>query len=133
VIEPISVGRVLELHAEGIRRHGEGALDPPRRDCVEAAIGGALTAEGYVSAPGLVPGFVFAGYLGVSLMLRHCFSNGNKRAAWAAMVDTLLAIGIEIEADDADAKQLCEDIVEHRAQAEDVVRWLAQHAREIAE
>lgn len=129
----ITVQRVLELHAEGIRRHGEGSLDPPRPDCVEGAIGAAETAEGYVDAPGLVPGFVFAAYLGVYLMLRHCFSNGNKRAAWTAMVDSLLAIGIEIEADEEDAKRLCDDIVAHRAEPDAVVRWLAEHAREIAD
>lgn len=126
-----TVERVIELHAAGINAHGQGALDPPRPDCVEGALGSAWLAEYYTAQPNRVEGFAFAAHAYVYLESRQCFSNGNKRAAWATMMDVLNSIGIEIECSDVDAERICLDIAEKRTTVEGLLSWIVEHATDM--
>lgn len=127
----ISVDRVSKLHAEGIRRHGEGSLDPPRPDCIEGGLGSAWLAEGYSERSGSVQGFVFAAHAYIYLESRQCFTNGNKRAAWATMLDILNSIGIELACSTNDAVVVCNQIAAKTMTPDGLLVWLAEHAIDI--
>ncbi len=127
----ITVDRVKFLHAKGIERHGQGTVDPPKPDCLEGGLGNAWTAECYDERPGLVQGFVFAAHVYVYLEARQCFSNGNKRAAWASMMDVLNSIGVDIKCTDAEAETMCLDIAEGRATVEGLLGWIVEHATDL--
>lgn len=124
----ISVSRVIELHAEGIKRHGEGALDPPRPDCIDAGLGSAWLAEAYAERPAMVQGFVFAAYAYVYLESRQCFTNGNKRAAWLTMVDILNKIGVDLKCSTQEAVRVCGLITSKAMTADALLRWIVDNA-----
>lgn len=127
----ITVERVVELHAEGILRHGEGTLDPPRPGYIEGGLGNAWSAEIYADRPGMVHGFVFAAYAYIYLESRQCFTNGNKRAAWLTMVDILHSIGIDLDCSEQEAIDVCEQITAKEMNADGLLAWLAAHAVDI--
>ena len=123
----IDFDRVKSLYKEGIRRHG-GQEGPPRDGCVEGSLGGAWSAEQYQEpSPGMVEGFVFAGFLLYYLAKNHCFPDGNKRAAWMAATDVLLSIGASLDATDDDAEQMVVAVAKGEiSSGTEVVQWLAE-------
>lgn len=123
----LSLDRVNELYAEGIRRYG-GDPSGPKPGCVDGSIGAAWSAESYSDpAPGRLPGLVFAGYLLFYLSRNHCFTDGNKRVAWSAAMDVLLHYGLTIDTNADEAENLMLSVIARRIDdGLEVVNWLSE-------
>ena len=127
----ISVERIIDLHKKGIERYG-GDFSPPTPDCVEGRLGNAWTAELYTEVPGSVTGFNFACFLLYYLTRDHCFTDGNKRVAWLAMVDILLKLGLTIKVTTNQAEQLCLGILLDQITTAGVSNWVAERLEAIS-
>ncbi len=72
-------------------------------------------------------GLSFAGCLFFYLIKNHCFVDGNKRIAWAAMVRVLLELGLTLDVDDDEAEQYCLRVIKsHDMDAVSVSLWLSE-------
>lgn len=98
--------RVLELHAEGIRRYQEGEVASPRPGCVEACLGNAYNAELYQGSASRGFGLIFAAYVLFYLVRDHCFMDGNKRLGFLAAMDVLASLGLTLDCTDDDAYEM---------------------------
>jgi death-on-curing protein len=54
----------------------------------------------------------------------HCFSDGNKRLAWACLVYTLQGWGLDLDATDDEGADLARKVVLKEMEAHHVVRWI---------
>lgn len=126
--EFIAFDEVLAIHRDAIVSHG-GQDGPPQPGCVEGKIGGAITSAGYEAGDDEPDLLCAVGYLIVYLVLGHCFTDGNKRAAWAAAVRVLDANGIRVNCDDPEAAPLIERVATHDADVSDVIAWLGRAGR----
>jgi death-on-curing protein len=100
---------ILMLYREGIRRWG-GSESEPISGCIDAALGAAYNAELYApesEQEGFIPGLLFACYLLFYLATKHCYTDGNKRIAWACMTFVLLNFGLTLEATEDEAVEFC--------------------------
>ena len=87
----LTVERLRELHAEGLRRwKGKPGEVDPYSGCLESVVGGARTALGYHDAPVSDAGLTYASFLLQKAATRHCMNDGNKRLAWLACVESVL-------------------------------------------
>lgn len=105
----ISIETVAMLYAEIIKRWG-GSPSDPIRGCIDAALGAAYSAELYESEAeqeGVVTGLLFACYLLFYLATKHCYTDGNKRIAWACTTFVLLNFGLTIAADEDEIVEFC--------------------------
>ena len=129
----ITVSRVLDLHAEGIKRYQVGEVSAPRPGCVEQCLGNAFNAEAYAGDPANGRGLLFAAYSLFYLVQDHCFMDGNKRLGFLVAADVLLAMGLTLKASEDDAYALVKDVAEGRvSSAEKVAAWLADGHLEAA-
>lgn len=128
----ISKDEVVRLHHVGIDRYGKGEKVLPRDGCVEASIGAAWMAEQYneEEEEDRTDGLRFAACLLVYLASNHCFSNGNKRAAWLASQRILLELGLSLDVSEQQAAQFVLDMVERHMEPEAVALWLAANVVE---
>lgn len=121
----ITLDDVVRLHGQGIERYG-GLLAPPKDGCIEASIGAAFQAEGYVADEDTIAGLVFSGYLLFYLLKNHCFVEGNKRAAWTSTMFALLSLGLTLQATQGEAFDCCSQVIDgSMASGSDVVEWIA--------
>lgn len=60
---------------------------------------------------------------------RHCFTDGNKRVAWAVAVDYFLQQGLQIVATQEEAAKLVEDVACDIVSKEDIIRWFGTDNR----
>lgn len=129
----ISTQLVLELHAEGIRRYPPEGANPdsltpgaPKPGCVEGVIGNAYTAHLYEVADD-EPGLFFAFNVMRNLAVAHCFTDGNKRASWLALIEVLGARGLTLDADDDDVESfvLANLSREQQPNIPEALAWLA--------
>jgi death-on-curing protein len=121
-----SVDRVLEIHGRGLVEHGGLSGPAGAASCVEAALGGAYSAELYTEGRRHArAGLPFAAYVLVYLAKRHCFTDGNKRTAWASAADILAAMGLGVTATTDEAVDLVEGVITGGQDGADVARWLA--------
>jgi death-on-curing protein len=100
---------IEKLYFEGIKRYGGSASDP-QPGCVDAALGAAYNAELYMpesEQEGFIQGLLFACYLMFYLSTKHCYTDGNKRIAWACMTFVLLNFGLTIEASEDEVVEFC--------------------------
>jgi death-on-curing protein len=123
----VSRDEVLELHRHAIVKWG-GHPDPiPTGGCVEGSIGSAKTASMYVTEDGLPDLLSAAAHLLRSLAKNHCFRDGNKRVAWMSLVRCLLLNDIAIKADEQEAIDLVDGVVNDRTDVQQILNWLAGH------
>lgn len=126
----ITADRVMELHAESIKRYSKAALrvGNSHRDCVEEKLGNAWTAERYSASTDMSrSGLCFAGYLMFYLANGNCFPEGNKRVGWASAMAVLAELGLSVQATTREAEEFLLRIVAHDvADGNEVVIWLAQ-------
>jgi prophage maintenance system killer protein len=90
-----------------------GVWSPPQPGCIDGALGGAYSAELYSpesEQEGATQGLLFACYLLFYLVTKHCYTDGNKRIAWACMTFVLLNFGLTIEATEDEVVQFCTSI-----------------------
>jgi len=117
--------RLLELHGVFLARHGgrPGIRDSdcPQR-CLDSAISGALYSDGGSSEPDPL---TVASHLAYYLSRNHCFVDGNKRVAWAAAVDVLRAVGLDIDASDDHVEAFMVSVASGKMQSYEVCYWLA--------
>ncbi len=102
--------RIRALHASAIEAYG-GGKGELLADCVERSVGAAANAVLYADDESL-PFVTMAAYLLVYLAHNHCFQDGNKRVAWMALVDCLLANGFDVVATQQEAIDLVLDVVQ---------------------
>jgi death-on-curing protein len=126
----ITVDDILDLHGEGIKRHG-GDLSTPQEGCLERSLGAAWSLEVYGSPDDAIPCLSFCAGLLYYLVMNHCFTDGNKRIGWMSAMEALRSKGLTIAASDDEAEKFCLDIISGTIKhATDVVPWLAKRLEE---
>lgn len=123
----ISVQGVIALHAEGMRRHGHDPSSRPAENCVDGSLGAAWSAGLYREPEGARPGLCFAGHVLFYLAKNHCFTDGNKRAAWLALTAILASMGLSVHTSNDDAEAMVRGVADgsvHDADA--VIFWIAE-------
>ncbi len=125
----ITVQDVLSLHEKGILEHNQSpiATGLAASECVEGRLGNAWMAERYTSPDeDVLPGLCFAAYTLYYLVRDHCFSDGNKRAGWAACMAILAVRGLTVRSSTDDAYTLVERIATGAiAGGLEVLGWLS--------
>ena len=123
----IDAERVQALHAAEMQRGGV-QWGPPREGCVEGSIGSAMTAALYSAddEPDLITA---AAHLLFKIAKNHCFTDGNKRAAFLAVVDVFASNGLRIVADQTDAASLVENVADDTYDVFKVIEWLGKPER----
>jgi death on curing protein len=86
----------------------------------------------YESEDGEADLLLAASYLLVYLAKNHCFQDGNKRAAWIAMIRALDANGFRVAANEVDAAKLVDDVAQKILDVHDVLVWLTVPGRIVA-
>lgn len=125
-VEFITLERVFELHADGIREWGGlGSLTPNSRPCVEGSIGNAWAGALYQEPEEATRGLSFVAFLLVYLAKNHCFVDGNKRVAWSAAMDILAARNLTVGATTEEAEDLMNCIIQEDRGADFVADWIA--------
>lgn len=66
-------------------------------------------------------------YLLIYLAKNHCFGDGNKRAAWAAVLHVAELNGLAIVAETSEAVAIVNDVAIGTANLPEVARWTAAH------
>src|SRR2546421_9495018 len=106
----IDLETIHSLYAAGIHNYG-GLGSPSKEGCVDAALGAAYNAEMYsmpeYESETVITGLCFCGYLLFYLATKHCFTDGNKRVAWASAMWVLFKLGLTISASDDEAIAFC--------------------------
>ena len=74
--------------------------------------------------------FELASVLIESIVLSHCFANGNKRTAFVAGYIFLLLNGYELTAPSEDVIEMMVGVAEKTFDAADLERWLAYWSRD---
>ena len=126
----ISEERVQQLYAAGMHRYGHVPARP-RPDCLQQCLGNAWTAEQYLQEEqGVSAGLVFAVRLMCYLVGDHCYTDGNKRVAWASMTYVLRHHGLDIQATDDEAQTFVETLLRHDITQDDALTWVASRLAE---
>ena len=122
----LSVDDLTALHRQAVSWHGGGGTGAKDLDCIQGSLGNAWTAEGYEEEEAKVPGLAFAGYALFYLARNHCFSDGNKRAAWLAAMAILGRLDLTVTVSVEEGLALVTNVITGAVpQARDVVEWLA--------
>jgi len=122
----ITVDRVIALHqalCSAVTSDAAGA-------CLEQAVGTAVTNALYASEEGEPDLLIAACYLARGLSTGQCFMDGNKRVAWAAFLDVLMAHGelmLDVETDGDDAASHMADLSTNSMSVSTFARWAAGH------
>jgi death-on-curing protein len=121
----------------GLEQFG-GLRSNPKDGCVDGSLGNAYTAELYsmpeVEDETVISGLCFCGYLLFYLSTAHCWSDGNKRVAWASAMWALYRLGLTVNATDEEAISFCYQIADGQIKkGEDVVNWIAERLAEVEE
>lgn len=87
----------------------------------------AASAQSRVPRNGPDPSHV-AAYLLRSLAKNHCYEDGNKRIAWAALLEVLwVNAALAIQADQDEAAELVIRVATSECGVDDLIEWLAAH------
>jgi death on curing protein len=123
------VDEILALHAEMLSRYG-GTAGAANRGCVEGSIGSAANAALYKAEQDEEPDLLsLVAHVLVYLARNHCFTDGNKRAAWSATVRILDLNGLRLRSDDPEAALLVERVCTRNANVDEVILWLGNPER----
>ena len=120
----LSVDRVVALHREGIDKYG-GQAGPPKAGCVDGSVGNAYQAALYMSDDDALDPLHYAAHVLFYLVSNHCFTDGNKRVGWMALVDLLLTHGLVIDATQSEAVTFVLSIARGERQVVGILGWLA--------
>lgn len=121
----INLDQVRRLYALGIAKHG-GLQGPPQHGCVERSLGAAYYAEIYQDPPASTAGLIFAAGALFFLAMNHCFPDGNKRVAWASMVDVLAGLGLTLEVSTEEAEEFVLLVADGKRELPAVIEWIAE-------
>ncbi|HZF55334.1 MAG TPA: type II toxin-antitoxin system death-on-curing family toxin [Polyangiaceae bacterium] len=124
-----SVGELTELHSVAITAFG-GAASPPKEGCVDRSIASAINASLYSADDDGEPDLLLAAaHLLFYVAKNHCFADGNKRAAWSAVIRALDLNGIRVEADPDEAAELVEGVASGARTVRDILLWFYEPGR----
>lgn len=115
---------VNALHDDALNAYGgaPGFRDP---NCPDAKIAATKNAILYGTPEDEEPDLLrAAAHLIVYFATGHCYSDGNKRAAWLAALRLLDINGIRLRGDYPDAAPLIERVATHEATVDDIIVWL---------
>lgn len=126
----ITIDEVMDLHRRLIEQFGGDDTDRAGQDreCVDSSQKNAFQGAYYLGGGQTNPLHV-AGLMLFYLAKRHCFTDGNKRIAWAVCADHLLRHGLEVVAEEDEVVQMVLDVADGRTDRDQVIRWLAQVGR----
>jgi death-on-curing protein len=121
---------LIELHRAAIDGYG-GMPSPPKEGCLERSLAGAINASLYsaqddADEPDLL---LAAAHVLFYVAKNHCFSDGNKRVAWGAIIRVFDMNGIRINADPEDAGELVESVASGGRTVRDILVWLYEPGR----
>jgi death-on-curing protein len=123
----IAVDRVHALHDHAIKQWG-GAAGIRNQGCVEGSVGNSLNAGLYAmdSEDDEPDVLTVSAHLLFYLARNHCYTDGNKRIAWLAFTDQIGALGLDVEATQAEVIQFVLEVAAGTiANAEGVRDWVA--------
>ena len=124
-----SVSELIELQVVAIDAFG-GAASPPKEGCVDRSIASAINASLYSSDDMDEPDLLLAAaHLLFYVAKNHCFTDGNKRAAWSSVVRALDLNGIRIEADQTETAELVEGVASGARTVRDILLWFYEPGR----
>ena len=115
---------VEAIHVLQIKAHGgaHGIRDP---GLLESALARPLNLAGYGEPDTVELGGCYA----VAIARNHPFLDGNKRAAWMALVLFLALNGLELEATDAGAVVAMLALASGELTDEEFTLWVREHVR----
>jgi prophage maintenance system killer protein len=128
----IDEGRLLVLHAQGLKIGGVGKGSKASDGCLSGALGNAWTAEQYSLDERAEPlGLLFAVYLFDILLRAHCFVDGNKRVAWLALVHVLAQYNVEPDFDDTEVRDFCNSMLDPKSKRsiDEILDWLVPNLK----
>lgn len=121
----ISEARIRELHARALELWG-GLAGVRDTGCVERSIGAGFTAGLYRAEEDSEPDVLtVAVYVSFYLARNHCFTDGNKRVAWMALVDQLAAVGLDVDAPQDDIVEQVTGVADGQFSPDDLQEWVA--------
>lgn len=121
---------ILQLHQELLEEHGgaEGLRD---RESLDAALARPLQLLAY-SERGSVTVFELAAALAVSIVRRHPFVDGNKRASFMALGITLGLNGCYLDVTEQEATTVMLSLAAGTVGEEDFATWVERNSYEFS-
>jgi death-on-curing protein len=125
--ELITVRLVLDFRDEGIKRYGGLLATKPAEDCIEGSLGAAWSAGLYREPEEAKRGLCFTAHALYYIAKNHCFTEGNKRAAWMSAIEILARLGLTVNTTIEEAFGMMEGIIKgHISGPDEVTHWLAE-------
>ena len=125
----VDADEVNALHADALARYG-GTPGIRDRNCPDAKIAATKNAVLYETPEEEGADLLFAAaHLIVYFATGHCYTDGNKRAAWLAGLRLLHLNGIKVRGDDPEAAPLIERVAQNKAGVAEVIAWLGRPER----
>ena len=106
-------------------QHG-GPKGPPDEDALAATLARPQQLLAYEPESNL---FELAASYGYGFARNHCFPDGNKRIALAAMDIFLMLNNVDLVPDEAEAVVIVNEIAADELSQEDLASWLEQNSR----
>jgi death-on-curing protein len=130
----LQVAAILALHREAARYGGEPTERESDGQCVERSVAAAIMGAGYMAA-GSPPNILHIAALSLFYLAKnHCFVDGNKRVAWMAITNYLLAEGLTVTGSTEELVEFVRAVADRDSSIsrEDVVEWLGADGRIVA-
>lgn len=119
-----TVGQLVDLHDRTLSVTG-GAAGLRSREGLEAGFARVEMKQQYFPDSDVCS---VAALLCASLIKAHCFTDGNKRAAYGAMRMTLTMNGMDLFVPVDEAVSIIVDVASGALTEEDLTHWLHEHA-----
>ncbi|NIW24666.1 MAG: type II toxin-antitoxin system death-on-curing family toxin [Gammaproteobacteria bacterium] len=117
------------FYADLLDRFG-GLAGPPDEDALEATLARPQNQPAYEPQSTI---FELAAAYGYGFSRNHCFPDGNKRIALAAMDVFLMLNGYDILVDEAEAVVIIETLATGDRSQEELAEWLAANSSDLPE
>jgi death-on-curing protein len=118
---------VLAIHDEQLAEHG-GALGVRDEGLLESALARPLNRAGYGDPDIAELGALYA----IAIARNHPFVDGNKRAAWSALVTFLDLNGMEFSPSEVEATLNMLNLAGGELSDDEFTAWVSLHARPAA-
>jgi len=117
------------FHGDSLQRYG-GLVGPPDEGVLESTLARPLNLLAYEPNRTI---FDLAASYGYGFARNHCFPDGNKRVALAAMDVFLMINGLDLNADEAEAVVILNAVAAGNMSQEELSAWLAARSSQLAE
>ena len=116
---------ILTIHKNLLAEHG-GLAGPPNQNLLGATLARPQQLEIYSNPPPTI--FQLAAAYGFGFAKNHCFNDGNKRLALAAIDVFLIMNGLELIASEAEAVVVIKDLAAGELSESDLAKWIKNNA-----